>query len=131
MNVLLAVLKDTRTYIASIGIFLSVILHELFHVAVHWGSIKAISVFPNVYTIVEIQSTGVGHYDTTLEELFAYTITLITLLITALAITGAHDRKDTKSFSKTILPKHSELHSLTEAELLELAMKTNVFKIRI
>lgn len=117
-----------RVLIALLGLILSVVLHELFHIVVHWGDIVTIRLFPNAHTIVEVNSLSTHYYNTDLEELLAYSITVATLLVTTIIICRIHDKKDTRSFSRSVLPKSSSMHDLTEAQLIELAFKTGVFK---
>ncbi len=117
-----------RTLIGILGAILSIVLHELFHIIVHWGDIVSIILFPNARTIVEINSLSTHQYNTDLEELLAYSITIATLLVTTIIICRIHDKKDSRSFSKTLLPKSSSMHDLTDTQLIELAYKTGVFK---
>lgn len=124
-------LFDSRLYVALIGLFLSIALHELFHIVMHWNTIVSIKILPNIYTLVEVNSTSPHHYDTSLEELIAYSITLVVLLITAITIGRINDSKDTRSFSETLLPKNSDIRNLSEAELLDLVYKSNLFKSRV
>lgn len=123
-----AILKDSRFYIGLVGIFLSIALHEAFHIAMHWDSLQTITLFPNLYTIVEVSSVSSHYYDTSLEELIAYSITLGVLLATTIAIVAVGDTKDTRSFSATLVSKKSPFSELSDAELIELAYKTNAFK---
>lgn len=120
--------RDTRIAVGFIGIILSVVLHELFHIAMHWGNVVNISVFPNSNTIVEVTSLTTHYYNTDLEELIAYTITLATLLVTTIIICKIHDAKDTRSFSNTLLPRSSSMRDLSDAQVIELAYKTGIFK---
>lgn len=124
-------LFDSRLWIALLGLFLSIALHELFHILMHWNSIVSVKILPNIYTLVEVNSTSPHHYDTSLEELIAYSITLVVLLVTAMVIVNVNDSKDTRSFSDVLLPKNSDIRNLSEAELLELVYKSKLFKNRV
>lgn len=124
-------LFDSRLYIGIAGIFLSVVLHELFHILVHWNTIVSIKILPNMYTLVEVNSISRHQYDTSLEELIAYSITLIVLLATSILIVSINDSKDTRSFSETLLPKNSDIRNLSETELFELVHKSKLFKNRV
>lgn len=124
-------LFDSRLWIAFLGVFLSIALHELFHILMHWNSIVSVKILPNIYTLVEVNSTSLHHYDTSLEELIAYSITLVTLLATAMLIVQINDSKDTRSFSEILLPKNSDIKNLSETEFFELVHKSELFKNRV
>lgn len=124
-------LFNSRLWIALAGVFLCVVLHELFHILVHWNTIVSINILPNIYTLVEVNSVSLHHYDTSLEELIAYSITLSVLLITAMLIVKINDSKDTRSFSEILLPKNSDIKNLSESEFFELVHKSELFKNRV
>jgi hypothetical protein len=118
---------DIRTLVAIAGLLLSVVLHELFHGILHWGSISSIRLFPNSSAIVEITSTTKIGYSTQFEEAIAYTITFITLLVTAVIIAKMSDKKDTRSFLQTVFPRDARMQAMTAEELYRLALQAKVF----
>lgn len=69
-------------YILIIGVFLSVLLHELTHVLLHIGEISKVALLPNPFTIVELTLTSPEHYDLAGEELLAYLVSALTIIIT-------------------------------------------------
>ena len=119
-------LFDYRILVALSGIVLSIIAHELFHIFVHWGHITDITLFPNHAAIVEITSITEADYNVLFEEVIAYGITLIVLLLTAIMLARIHDARDTRSFTQTVLPRTSTLHELSKRELFELASRINL-----
>jgi hypothetical protein len=125
------VFKDIRTYIVLFGVLTSVLLHELFHVAVHWGNIQSIRFFPDTHAVIEIIATVPHGYTVQTEEFIAYGITVATILITIGLIWKVSDARSSRTFSQTALPKWSELHQLEAHELYELALKTKAFDSRI
>lgn len=96
-------LFDLRGIVAVGGIVLSIATHELFHTVIHWGEIESMHLFPDRAAIFEIIFTPSTTYDLVLEEGIAYTITMITLLLTAMLIGDIHDARDTKSVHAAIL----------------------------
>lgn len=66
-----------------VGLILSVVLHESFHVLMHWGNIRAIEIFPPSGNVAQVV-TGplpIG-YSIINEELVAYSITIVMVAIT-------------------------------------------------
>lgn len=106
MRGLLGAFFDIRIVVGAGGILLSVILHELFHIIMHWQEITAIALFPSTYAIVKITFTPAHHYDLILEEALAYTITAITLVFTAMLLHDIRDQRDTRSTAQIIMAKH-------------------------
>lgn len=105
---------------------MSVVLHELFHIAMHWGQITHISILPNSSALVELTVPLPNGYDLAGEEMAAYLITIAVLMVTALIISRIHDTTDHRSSSQILFPKHSDMHQLQPHELLELAYRANV-----
>ena len=114
---------NVKTVVAVGGILLSVLLHELFHVAMHWGSIQKVEFFTNHAAIVSITSSVPHGYDVQLEELIAYSITLVTLLITSAVVGSLHDKKDSRTALETVFPGKSRM---TNREFYELAARINL-----
>lgn len=77
------------------GVILSVAMHELYHIVVHFGEIDAIHIFPDTQAIVEVLFTPTQHYNLAAEEAVAYTITMLTLILTAMLISDVHDARQT------------------------------------
>lgn len=97
------VLLDLRLIVGICGILLSIAAHELFHIIVHWGEINSIHIFPDSQAIVEVVFTPTAEYDLVAEEAIAYTITMVTLLLTAMLIGDIHDAYDEKTVEQTFL----------------------------
>lgn len=123
-------LFPAKVAIAFVGLTLSIVLHEAFHVAVHWDAIQSITLLPNPMVLVEITSTAHATDNLILEEAVAYSITILVLLLTIMAISKVHDSKDARGFKEIALPKHSSLHELDIAELIEIAYRTELFPRR-
>lgn len=121
------ILFDSRSIVSLGGLVASVAFHELFHILVHWGHIITIQIFPNATTIMQVVSATPPRYNPEYEEAIAYTITLLTLLLTAVIIGYLHDQKDTRTFRQTVFPRDASMQKLTSAELFELARRTNTF----
>ena len=98
---------DSRVLVGFSGILLSVVLHELFHVVMHWGHIVNVSFFTGNGAILAIESITPIGYDVQLEEAIAYSITLLTILMTLVVMWKLHDKKDTRSARETLGVGHS------------------------
>ena len=96
---------DARFFVGAIGLVLSVALHELFHVLVHWGNITGVGVLTSPGTIAEITVVTERGYDTSFEEAIAYMITGTVMLITIMIIWKLHDARDTRSFEQIVFPE--------------------------
>lgn len=122
---------DWRIFVVGIiGLFLSVALHELFHILMHWGHITAIRILPNTSAIVEVDAMMAPDYDLQVEETIAYSITFAVILITAIIMTKIIESRDRRTFGQTFLPKWSEMNDLNSDELVELAYKSKAFHSR-
>lgn len=117
---------NSQTLVAAIGLILSVALHELFHVAMHWNTIINIELFPDHAAIMAITSNTPSGYDVHYEELVAYGITLVTMLVTIAVICAIRDRKDTRSFAETVFPRDEQMQQLNAHELYELAVRAKL-----
>ena len=93
LRTILKRLTDIRVIYASVGIVLSVVAHELFHIMMHFGNITNIEFFPDFFSVVTITSNVPAGYDFVAEEFVAYTITLIILLITCVDVAAIHDSR--------------------------------------
>lgn len=116
----------SQAIVACIGVGLSVVLHELFHVAMHWGSIESVHLFTSSGALVQIISHTQPGYNVNGEEAIAYTISFATLVITAVSIAAIHDAYDRRSFSQTVFHRSSPLHSIDKDELFALAARLNL-----
>lgn len=105
---------------------MSVVLHELFHVIMHWGEIVSVRIFPDLYTIVAIQSHSTPGYNVSNEELIAYGITIVVLLATLDLITVFRDATDHRTSREILIGKSSELASLNQDEYNALLLKAKV-----
>lgn len=110
-----------RVLIGLVGITLSVVLHELFHILMHWGRISHISLFPKWGTIVEIDAHLSPGYDLAGEEMAAYGITLVVIFITTVIIFMIGDSEDKRSSGQILFPKDKNMQKLNPSEMLELS----------
>lgn len=124
-------LVDRRVVIGLAGLFLGVMLHELFHIFMHWNDIVSVGLFARPSSIAEVIVLAPHGYDLEGEEIAAYAITLLTVLLTAVIVCKIHDNQDQRSFSQTFLTKNSDLQHLTPSELIEIAHKSNLLGTNI
>lgn len=110
----------TRLLVGVIGLILSIALHELFHIAMHWGRIKHIDFFPNLWTVVRIDATIPPGYDLNGEEIAAYGITLLVIIITTLIIFTIRDSEDKRTSSQILFPNDREMQKLGPSKMLGL-----------
>lgn len=110
-----------KVLIGLIGLTLSVVLHELFHILMHWGRISHISLFPRFGSIVEIDAKLPPGYDLAGEEMAAYAITLVVIFITTVIIFRIGDSEDKRSSAQILFPEDKEMQKLNPAEMLELS----------
>ena len=119
-------LFDFRILIAVMGVILSILLHEAFHVALHWGSVASVHIFPSPMAIMAVDSyndTGMNIYT---EEAIAYGITLSAMIGTAVLIGYISDKKDSRTFTETVFPHNKGMQNLSKPELFELAARVNL-----
>lgn len=102
-----AAIFDLRWFIALAGMVMSVVMHELFHIIIHWGDIRGVHVFPDTEAIASVMIVPSGDYDLIFEEALAYLITMVTLLLTAKLVADLHDSRDTRSVREMIFGKSS------------------------
>lgn len=102
-------LIDLRIIILFLGLLLSIIMHELFHIVMHWDEINSISVFPDHNAIVTIFLSPSDEYDVMVEELFAYLITMITIILAIMLVGDINESRDNRSIRQLILGKNSNL----------------------
>ena len=93
---------DIRVLVVIIGVLLSFVLHELFHIIMHWGHITAVEFMPDHGALVQITSIVPLGYDLQLEEIAAYTITILTMLVTIIVTWKIHDAKDTRTVEQIL-----------------------------
>lgn len=96
---------DIRLLVGLSGLILSVVLHEVFHIAMHFGNITSIHLFPNLSAGVEITSVAPAGYDVMLEEAIAYAISSLTILVTIIVVWKIHDAKDTRTYEQILFSK--------------------------
>lgn len=107
--------------VGAIGIIMSIILHELFHVLVHWGDVQGYNLFSRHGAVVELFVWAPQGYDLQGEEMFAYAITLATLLVTVMLIFRIHDATDDRTAGQILFPNDKEMQKIPPAELLSMA----------
>ena len=110
-----------RVLIGTLGLVLSLVLHELFHVLVHWGNVTHVNFFPKFGTVVEINVSIPPGYDLEGEEIAAYGITLLVILITTVILFKVGDSEDKRSSAQILFPKDKEMQKLDPSELLALS----------
>lgn len=93
--------------VAVVGFLLSIALHELMHVALHWHQIVGIQFFPNIYTVAEVIVSLPESYDLATEEFVGYSITAGVLVITAIVVARIHDKNDKRTVRQIIFPERT------------------------
>ncbi|MEO8691382.1 MAG: hypothetical protein ABI397_01195 [Candidatus Saccharimonas sp.] len=106
---------------------MSVILHELFHIIMHFGNISSIHLLPNIQTGVEITLINSTGFDPMAEELIAYLISISTLIVTANVICRVHDRNSSKTIQQ-ILFGNSLTRTIDPADILALAVSADIIQ---
>lgn len=114
---------NAKTIVALCGVILSVVFHELFHVVMHWGAIQKVELLTGRGALVSITSSVSHDYNVQYEELIAYGITLVTLLITAAIIGAMHDKEDRRTALQIVFPGKS---GMSTREFYELAARINL-----
>lgn len=128
--------KKPRSYyvrwqiiIGVIGLILSIVLHELFHVVMHMDQVEHIGLFPSHDAIVQINVWLPPGYDIEGEEIIAYTITFAVMLLTAAIVLRIHDAADERTTAQILFPKDKDMQNLSPQELLEIADRANAHQI--
>lgn len=119
---LLGAFFDIRVIIGVCGIALSILMHELFHLIMHWSEITSVHLLPNSHAIIEILFVPAHSYDLILEELFAYGITALTITLTATLIHDVNDQRDTRSVEQIIIPQHHQNATAHMSRQLHIAL---------
>lgn len=114
-----------KVVIGLIGLVLSVVLHELFHIGLHWGEIESIRFFQGS-SIAEV--IVLEHRDSDLlgEEVAAYLITVLVILLTVIIIYRVSDATDTRTVQQIISGDSKDMQGMKNAEFLKLANKTDL-----
>ena len=107
--------------IGLLGFVLSLALHELFHILVHWNHIRRIDFFPNLLTVVQVDVMLPDGYDIDGEEIAAYGITLLVMILTVMAIYKVRDSDDQRSAGQILFPDDSKMQKLNPTDMLELS----------
>lgn len=111
----------TKILVGVIGLTLSIVLHELFHVLMHLDQVPHIGLFPaHSGAIAEILVWLPQGYDLEGEEIAAYMITLIVMLFTVMVIFEIHDHTDERTSGQILFPNDKEMQKLNPSELLRL-----------
>ena len=103
----LSSLFDVRVIIAIIGVVMSIVMHELFHVIIHWNEIIEVGLFPDRHAIFEVLFVPTADDDIVVEEIVAYAITMATLVITAMIINDINELRDKRSVSQIVMNNRS------------------------
>lgn len=114
-----------KIVILIIGLVLSVVLHEAFHIAVHWGEIESISFFQGE-SIAEIIVTKHSDSDIQGEEIAAYLITLLVIFFTVMIIYRINDATDTRTVRQILSEDSKDLQKMKSAEFAKLVGKTDL-----
>lgn len=119
----------TKIVVAIIGIIMSIALHEAFHIIVHWNDGPHVRLLSSQETLAEIIVWIPSGYDLEGEEIAAYTITLLTLIATAMIIYKIDDANDTRSAAEILFPDDKEMQKLNPDQMLELADRADFAEI--
>lgn len=77
---------------------MSVFLHELFHVFMHWGNVVRVDIFPSNGNIAQVVATGTTTAnEMLLEEIVAYSITAVAIVSAVLIASKIWRGKNVKS----------------------------------
>ena len=115
--------KKSKGYIVRIilvcllGSLLSLMLHELFHVIMHWGHITHVYFFPTPWTLMEVAADLPPGYDIDGEEMIAYMITFTVMIITVLVAFKIQDDNDKRDPGQILFPDDPEMQKLSPDEL--------------
>lgn len=88
---------DIRLVLLLAGLLMSVVLHELLHVLLHWGYVTSISVFPAPFVIAEVRFLVAPGYDIIPEEIAAYALSIAVLVLTLMKVLSIPSRKTGKT----------------------------------
>lgn len=119
-----------KIVIGLIGLTLSIVLHELFHVLMHLDQAPHIGLFPGHNgAVVEILVNLPQGYDLEGEEIAAYGITLLVMLITVMIIFKIHDSTDERTSAEILFPNDKDMQKLSAAELLKLVDRADIAEV--
>lgn len=107
--------------IGLLGLTLSLVLHELFHIFMHWGSVRHVNFFPHLGALVEVDVALAPGYDLEGEEVAAYCITLLTILVTVAIIFMIGDSEDKRSSGQILFPNDKKMQKMNPSKMLELS----------
>lgn len=110
--------------IGVIGLIMSVVLHEAFHIWMHWGEIVNIRLFTG-FSIAEIIVIEREGYDVLGEEIAAYLITILVIMSTVMIIYKISDATDTHTVRQLLFPG-KEFAGMKKSEFLRLAAKADI-----
>ncbi len=83
--------------VLAFGLIMSVVLHELFHVLMHWGHVIRVDIFPANGNIAQVVVPNEHAGNMVLEEAIAYGITIVIVTVTMLATIKIWRGKNVKS----------------------------------
>ena len=120
----------TKIIVGLIGLTLSIVLHELFHVLMHLDQVPRIGLFPaHSGAIAEILVWLPQGYDLEGEEIAAYTITLIVMLFTVMVIFEIHDHTDERTSGQILFPNDKEMQKMSPSDLLRLIDRADMAEV--
>lgn len=112
------VFLDIRVVVVICGVILSIVMHELFHIIIHWDEILKVGLFPDRQTIFEVLFVPTANDDIVVEEIIAYAITMTTLVITAMLINDINELRDKRSVSQIIMKDKNNKSSKVQKKIL-------------
>lgn len=104
-----------------LGFILSIVLHEAFHIYMHRGYITHVELFPNLTTVVQIDTNLPPDYDLQSEEMVAYGITSLVIFITIMIIFKIRDTDDPRNAGQILFPKDSKMQKMNPSEMVKLS----------
>jgi hypothetical protein len=122
-------LWGVEVIVGLIGAIMSIVLHELFHIIMHWDQVPHINLLPGHDVIVEIQVRLAPGYDLEGEETVAYLITIAVILLTAAIMFRIYDAADKRTTGQILFPDDKEMQKLNPEEMLDLADRANSHRI--
>jgi hypothetical protein len=122
--------KKHRSYlphniiIGAIGLIMSIVLHEAFHIWMHWGEIVSIRLFTG-FSIAEVVVIEREGHDVLGEEMAAYLITILVIMATIMIIYKLSDAHDTHTVKQLLFPG-KEFAGMKRTEFLRLAASADI-----
>lgn len=108
-----------KIMIGVLGLILSFMLHELFHLLMHWGEVSHVTFFPKPDILAELSVSLPTEYDLAGEEIVAYIITFAVVLVTIMVIFKVGDDTDQRSSGQILFPEDKEMQKLDPSQMLQ------------